>query len=265
MATRPKIRNVRKSRPASEQNVSTSTIPVSFDRRICNDFAEGSAREWLVTNGIGGFASATIAGCSTRRYHGLLIAALNPPVGRTQLVSALDEIIGYAGTSYELATHEWASGAIAPQGFQFIESFYLDGTVPTWIYALGNARLQKQIWMHQGENTTYVRYTLLNASSPVQFHAKALVNYRDFHSSTHAGDWRMRVEQVAHGIRVTAHDGAAPFHMMSLEASAEPQHIWYRDCFLDSNASAAWTTTKTISSPPNLTRRLTRVAHSHSS
>jgi len=204
---------------------------VWFDRSICNDLAAASSREWLVANAIGGYASGTIAGCATRRYHGILLAALQPPVGRTQLVAALDEIVSYAGSTYELATHEWTGGAIAPQGFQFIESFRLDGTIPTWIYALNDARLEKRIWMRQGENTTYVRYTLLKASSPIQFFAKALVNYRDFHSSTHAGDWRMRIEPAQHGVRILPYDGAVPFYLQCVDALVEPQHIWYRDCF----------------------------------
>jgi predicted glycogen debranching enzyme len=205
---------------------------VAFDRAICNDFAAASSREWLATNGIGGYASGTVAGCATRRYHGILLAALNPPVGRTQLVAALDETVGYAGANYELATHEWASGAIAPQGFHFIESFRLEGTIPVWTYALGEVRLEKRIWMRQGENTTYVRYTLLNAPAAIQFQAKALVNYRDFHGATHAGDWHMRIDAAPQGIRVIAYDGAVPFYIKSADASAEPNHIWYRDCFL---------------------------------
>jgi len=204
---------------------------VAFDRSICNDFGAASSREWLVTNAVGGYASGTVAGCATRRYHGILLAALQPPVGRTHLVAALDETIDYAGTTYELATHKWASGAIAPQGLEYIESFQLDGTIPTWIYAMGDARLEKRIWMRQGENTTYVRYALLNAVSPVEFRAKVLVNYRDFHGATHAGDWRMRVASVNRGIGVLAYDGATPFYLLSEDAAADPQHIWYRDCF----------------------------------
>jgi predicted glycogen debranching enzyme len=218
-----------------EKAESVAAVPkpvVAFDRTVCNDFAASSSREWLVTNAIGGYASGTVAGCATRRYHGILLAALQPPVKRTQLVAALDEIIEYAGTSYELATHQWVSGAVAPQGFQHIESFRLDGTIPTWIYAVGNARLEKRVWMRQGENTTYVRYTLRNASSPVQFQAKALVNYRDFHGATHAGDWHMRVEPVNHGVGVLAYDGAVPFYLLSTDATAESKQIWYRDCFL---------------------------------
>ena len=204
---------------------------VAFDRSICNDFGAASSREWLVTNAVGGYASGTVAGCATRRYHGILLAALQPPVGRTHLVAALDETIDYAGTTYELATHKWASGAIAPQGLEYIESFQLDGTIPTWIYAMGDARLEKRIWMRQGENTTYVRYALLNAVSPMEFRAKVLVNYRDFHGATHAGDWRMRVASVNRGIGVLAYDGATPFYLLSEDAAADPQHIWYRDCF----------------------------------
>jgi len=222
------------SRPHKEnaEPVASAVKPVvAFDRSVCNDFAAASSREWLVTNAIGGYASGTIAGCATRRYHGILLAALQPPVGRTQLVAALDEIVDYSGASYELATHEWASGALTPHGFQLIESFRLDGTIPTWIYAVGDARFEKRIWMRQGKNTTYARYTLLNASSPVQFQAKALVNYRDFHGATHAGDWRMRIEAANRGVGVLAYDGAVPFYLLSADAAVEPQHVWYRDCF----------------------------------
>ena len=81
---------------------------VQFGREICGEIGTAESREWLVTNGIGGFASGTAAGSMTRRYHGLLIADLQPPVGRTQLLATLDEIVHYAGLGYSLATHRWA-------------------------------------------------------------------------------------------------------------------------------------------------------------
>jgi predicted glycogen debranching enzyme len=86
--------------------------------------------------------------------------------------------------------------------------------------------------MEQGANTTYVQYTLLEGTAPIEMELKALVNYRDFHASTHAGDWRMRVDAVEHGVRVVAFDGASPFYLKSTEALCEPRHEWYRDCFL---------------------------------
>ncbi len=117
----------------------TRRAEVEFGREVCGDLNTAEAREWLVTNGIGGFASGTVAGSLTRRYHGLLIAALQPPLGRTQLVATLDETLRYAGSDYALITQHWASGAIDPSGFRYIESFHLEGATPVWIYALADA------------------------------------------------------------------------------------------------------------------------------
>src|SRR5438270_1531918 len=96
---------------------------VSFGPEVCNDLAAAEQREWLVTNGIGGFASGTVAGSATRRYHGLLVAALNPPAERTLLVGGFDELATMDGKTHPLATHRWASGAIAPEGYLSILKF----------------------------------------------------------------------------------------------------------------------------------------------
>jgi predicted glycogen debranching enzyme len=205
---------------------------VQFGREICGDLAAAESREWLVTNGIGGYASGTIAGSQTRRYHGLLVAALQPPLGRTQLVSAIDEMVYYAGADFSLATHRWANGVVDPKGFLSLESFHLEGTKPVWTYALADALLEKRIWMRQGENTTYIRYTLVRGSSAIEMELKALVNYRDFHSLTTAGDWRMKIEPVPGGVKVVAFEGATPFYLKSSAASCEPRHEWYLGCYL---------------------------------
>jgi predicted glycogen debranching enzyme len=204
---------------------------IQFGREICGDLAAAESREWLVTNGIGGYASGTIAGSQTRRYHGLLVAALQPPVGRTQLVSAIDEIVHYAGEDYSLATHRWASGAVDPKGFLLLEDFHLEGSTPVWTYALSDALLEKRVWMRQGENTTVIQYTVLRASSPIEVELKAFVNYRDFHSMTHADGWRMNVTPVEHGIEIQAFDGATPFYLKSSASTCEPRHEWYLGCY----------------------------------
>jgi predicted glycogen debranching enzyme len=203
--------------------------PVAFGREICGELAAAAQREWLVTNGIGGYASGTVAGMLTRRYHGLLFAALHPPLGRTLLVAQLDETAGYDGREYALATNRWSTGAIAPEGYRLLESFRLEGTTPVWTYALGDALLEKRVWMQHGANTTYVQYTLARGSGPVELAVRPLVNYRDYHSTTHAGDWRMRIEPVGRGLRVTAFNGAVPFYLLSAGADAAPEHDWYRD------------------------------------
>jgi predicted glycogen debranching enzyme len=217
-------------KPKAGEMKTQALSAVHFGKEICNDLAAAEAREWLVTNGLGGFASGTVAGSFTRRYHGLLVAALQPPVGRMLLVGALDEVVKYKGQEFQLGTHHWASGVVAPDGYARIREFRLDGTTAVWTYAIGEALLEKRIWMKQGENTTYVQYTLRGGKESADLELKALVNYRDFHSVTHGGNWRMKIEPVAHGVRVTAYDGATPFYMRSLGADCDPLHIWYRDC-----------------------------------
>src|SRR6266849_9352494 len=90
---------------------------VSFGRETCGSLEQAEQREWLVTNGIGGFASGTVSGNLTRRYHGLLLAALHPPVGRTQMVAKFDETARYIGVDYPLSTNRWVSGTVEPKGY----------------------------------------------------------------------------------------------------------------------------------------------------
>jgi predicted glycogen debranching enzyme len=221
-----------KAQKAERPAVGLPEAEVQFGREICGDLAAADSREWLVTNGIGGFASGSIATSMTRRYHGLLTAALQPPVGRTQLVASLDETVRYAGADYPLATRRWTSGAVEPKGFLCLESFRLEGAKPVWTYALADALLEKRVSMKQGENTTYVQYTLVRASASLEIELKALVNYRDFHSTTHAGDWRMKLEPVEHGVMVLPFAEASPFYLRSFDAACEVRHEWYRNCFL---------------------------------
>ncbi len=207
---------------------------VQFDRDICGALEAGEKLEWLVTNGIGGFASGTVSGNLTRRYHGLLFAALQPPVGRTLLVTKLDETAHYDGIEYELSSNRWVGGDVSPKGFLNIETFRLEGTAPVWSFALGDALLEKRIWMQQGENTTHIQYALVRATGPVSLSLKALVNYRDFHCTTHAGDWGARIEQIQNGARVTAFDSAVPFYLTCANSTCEIRNEWYRDFFLPS-------------------------------
>jgi predicted glycogen debranching enzyme len=203
-------------------------MSVSFGREITGDLTAAERREWLCTNGIGGFASGTVAGSLTRRYHGLLVAALAPPLGRTLLVSKAEEVATCAGIARELSTNRWADGSVAPRGHVDIEHFRLDGTVPVWTYAVGDAQLEKRVWMEQGANTTFVRYQLARASAPLVLAVKALVNYRDYHGSTHAGDWRMDVAPLSGGGVVAAVGGARPGLVRAPGADGAPHHDWYR-------------------------------------
>ncbi|MBV8637835.1 MAG: glycogen debranching enzyme family protein [Candidatus Eremiobacteraeota bacterium] len=202
---------------------------IAFGREFCGDLATSAKREWLVTNGLGGFASATISGIQTRRYHALLVAALKPPVGRTVLLASLDESLDYDRTTYSLATTRWHDGTLAPDGYCYLERFHLEGAVPTWTYACSDVLLEKRVWMEQGANTTYVTYTLARASKAVSLRVQAMVNYRDFHGNTHAADWRMSIDGLSDGIHVRAYDAATSFTVRSDRAACEPAHEWYRN------------------------------------
>ena len=213
----------------------TSAVRLSHD--LCSDLPSAEQREWLVTNGLGGFACGTVAGTLTRRYHGLLIAALSPPRARTLLVSKIDEIarLEDANESFALGANRWAGGAIDPQGFCYLTEFRLEGSIPVWTYTLKNAQLEKRLWMQHGANTTYVEYRLAQSDAPVELECKILVNYRDFNNLTHANGWRMQIDAVPNGLRVTAFDHATPFYLRSAAASAElaqvqgspPGALWY--------------------------------------
>jgi predicted glycogen debranching enzyme len=202
-------------------------MSIEFGREICGDLGSAEGREWLVTNGIGGYASGTVTGLLTRRYHGLLVAALKPPLGRTLLLTKLDEVALYDGRSYPLHTNRWADGTIDPHGYRHIETFHLEGTTPVWRFACGDAILEKRVWMKPGANTTYVHYNLSRAIRPLTLTIKALVNYCDYHSLTHGGDWRMRIESVERGFSVTAFPTAVPFYLLTDKAEAKSARDWY--------------------------------------
>ncbi|MCU0496780.1 MAG: amylo-alpha-1,6-glucosidase [Anaerolineae bacterium] len=198
---------------------------IQFGRAICNDFEQSTSREWLVTNGIGGYACGTIAGVLTRNYHGLLIAALHPPLGRTLTAVKLNETAIYDDRLYRLHTDHREDGSIDPRGFENIEHFALDGTTPVWTFAFADAWLEKRIWMEQGENTTYVQYTLTRATRPVQLSFKALVNYRDYHGST-LEPWVMQVTSISQGIRIQADEQATPFYLFASQGKITSSHEW---------------------------------------
>jgi predicted glycogen debranching enzyme len=207
--------------------MSTDPGQLDWGREVCGRLDLAESREWLCTNGIGGFASGTVAGLLARRYHGLLVAALQPPLGRTLLVAKADETVEYDGQASPLAANRWADGAVDPPGYRAIERFRLEGTTPVWTFACADALLEKRIFMEQGANTTYVRYRLLRARAPLVLDLTLLVNYRDYHGSTRGPGWHMHVEPVPGGLRVTAYDGARPILLLARGAAFEATHSWY--------------------------------------
>lgn len=209
-----------------------------FGSEVCGDLPVATKREWLVTNGIGGYASGTIANMLTRRYHGLLMAALKPPLGRTLLLAKLDETAEYdgiypeSGRFYPLHVNRWAGGLVEPLGYHHLNRFHLEGATPVWTFACANALLEKRIWMQPGANTTYIQYRLTRATGPMSLSIRALANYRDYHATTIMGDLEPDVEEVDHGLRIRMNEGATPYYLLSDRAEMTPRRDWYEDFFL---------------------------------
>jgi glycogen debranching enzyme len=152
-----------------------------YGRALCGDFAAAEAREWLLTNGRGGYAMGTVAGTLTRRYHGLLIAAVDPPVGRRLVVARLDLDARYDGREYALATNRWRSGALAPEGWRLAQAFALEDGLPTWTYALGDALLELTLAMPLGADATAVSLRVARARGPLAIRGRLIVADRDHH------------------------------------------------------------------------------------
>jgi len=187
---------------------------LSFEREELAHLDFQLDREWLVTNGIGGYASSSLCCANTRRYHGLLVAALHPPVGRTVMLARLDEELEVAGRRVRLDTAEFHDGTIYPEGYRLLQRFALYGTVPVWTYSTPAGILRKTLWMLDGQNCTLVRYELLDASHTAVLRLTPLVTYRDYHHETR-GDpaWRMTVTPRSGGCTVIAFTGAVPLHL----------------------------------------------------
>jgi predicted glycogen debranching enzyme len=199
---------------------------LSFARDNFASLPAAFEREWLVTNSLGGFACGTVAQANTRRYHGLLVAALQPPVQRVVMVAKLEALVSYRGSSYALGSNEFADGTVSPRGFELLSAFEDQDGLPVWIYACGDARLEQRIWMADGRNTTYVRFELRNASAALQLALRPLCTYRDYHSHTHGG-WSLEAAAEPAGCRVTAFAGARPYRLLIDRGQFRSEPDWY--------------------------------------
>lgn len=167
---------------------------VSIGPDVLGDLGSAVRREWLVTNGSGGYAAGTLAGVPTRVYHGYLIASLRPPVDRRLAVGGLIEWVTVGEQRVALHADEYADGSLDQRGFERLVSFELDGARPVWTFAIGDVRLEKRVWMADGQNTTYVRYALAQGSAAraVSIDLTPLVSWRDHHATGAAFEPRPR-------------------------------------------------------------------------
>jgi len=206
---------------------------IRFDQSVCSRLDLALSREWLETNGLGGFASSTLVGLNTRRYHGLLTASTTPPTGRVLLLSKLEETVVVDGQRYELAANQYP-GVIHPQGYQYLKEFRLD-PFPVFIYHVAGLEIEKRILMVHDENTTVTEYELRavkgsNKSSKTQcvLELRPLIAFRDYHSTTHKNDALNPALDSKDGlVSITAYPSLPPLYFAHNAQKLENENRWY--------------------------------------
>lgn len=210
-------------------------MKIEITNDTVKDFQGSTSREWLETNGIGGFSSSTIIGLNTRRYHGLLTAATRPPVGRMVLLSKLEETLIIDGRRYELSANQYP-GVVHPQGFNYQTGFRLD-PFPVFTYEVEGLRLEKSLFMVQAENTTVVQYelqteALSNGRAPgqIRLEIRPLIAFRDYHSTTHENSALNPHVETGNGLTTIKPYGDLPALNFAHDAcELDAAGFWYRN------------------------------------
>ena len=156
---------------------------ITLNRKSLSNFENAIGKEWIITNGLGGYSSSTVLGINTRKYHGLLVAAFHPPVERRVCLAKLDEEISIENNVYPLGGNEFENG-IFPQGHLFLKEFTVS-PFPRYVYSVKDVEFRKTVFMPHGKNAVIAFYSILNkTASDVEIRVSPLLNWRHFHSVT---------------------------------------------------------------------------------
>jgi len=197
---------------------------IRIEKTICRNLEQAPRKEWLETNGIGGFAASTVIGMNTRRYHGVLVPATHPPLGRFVAISSLQETVRLEGVSVELGCNRYA-GAVHPQGYRYLDHFRLD-PYPVFTYRVGDLELEKQVFMVHGENATAVLYGPV--SHPLTLAVRPLLAYRDYHQLTHHNPHITGAPDIRDGIvRFDPYADMPPLFIAHNADEFSADGIWY--------------------------------------
>ncbi|MDI6102489.1 amylo-alpha-1,6-glucosidase [Actinoplanes sp. NEAU-A12] len=173
--------------------------PITFGPQVCARLAEGATREWLVPDGVGGYAMGTVSGLRTRRYHGLLVVADHTPASRRLGLASLDPVVTCpSGAVVRLGVHEWADGAISPTGHRLLAGFALVDGVPRWRWRLGEVVIEREIAAVHGRPAVAIVHRLVSGG-PVRLTLEALCTWRDAHGERTANGPPPAVTAVADG------------------------------------------------------------------
>jgi predicted glycogen debranching enzyme len=190
------------------------------------DWEKASHLEWLETNGIGGYSSSTASCANTRRYHGILVPAMNPPVGRLVLLSKLDERIGVHGQWHDLASNQYP-GTVHPRGFELLDAFERD-VFPRFEYSVAGVRLRKTVAGIHGENTTVILLEVLEAPGEVMLELRPFIAARDYHGLAAANDSIRREGSFTDGVfSLQPYDGVPTLFLSVPGSTFQSAPDWY--------------------------------------
>ena len=225
---------------------------IDFDSTVCRDLAASTSREWLETNGLGGFASSTISGMNTRRYHGLLVAAVRPPTERAVLLSKLEETLVVGVERYELSTNRYPQ-SIHPQGFAHQTRFRL-APFPVSTFRAADVEVEKSVFMLYDENTTVVRYHIrATGGQRIGFEVRPLIAFRDYHSMAHANPAaRFPLEFEHRRLRITS--DTTPYSLLLAHDAARVvvDGAWYKNFELAEEQARGFDFTEDLYNPCTL-------------
>lgn len=198
-------------------------------REICREEDKALAHEWLVRNGMGGYAATSISGALTRRQHGLLVTRQEGEPDPVVTLAKIDEEVEVQGQVYKLGTNEYVGNVINPDGFLYMQQVSFDGSIANFIYEAGRFQLTKTIWMEQGQDTTYIRYALAEHSGRARLTLLPLCDYRATGLVTEGNEERhLPVQVLDNGIQVAGQEGAPPYALFSVpHAPFTPLDLWY--------------------------------------
>ena len=200
---------------------------LAFEDKL-NEWDVNSQMEWIVTNGIGGYASGTLVGANTRRYHGFLMAAMAPPLGRTLFVARIEETIIFKGRAYPLAGSQWWDGSVSPE-LDCLAEFRLEDGLPVFSFDIAGHRLEKRIWMEWGENSTWAAYHWPADAPPATISIRLYMAHRDFHGTQHgSSDWHWRSGGLPDGFWASPGEGASrTIFTFTSPFRLNPENQWY--------------------------------------
>ncbi len=208
---------------------------VEIDQATCADVQKSGKLEWWLANGLGGYASGTVSGILSRRYHGLLVTPPIPKSGRMLLFVKADATLLHDDTETPLYTNQWNQGEIVPEGYLQIEHFYLDGNMPVWQFRAGKNLIEQRVWMPHGHNQTCVAFRLVNFAAanqePLRIRLDLIASYRDHHNVNAVNSFELSTQLTNDGLHLHYPQGEQ-LHLFSGHGQFKLDNTWIENFFL---------------------------------